>query len=112
MRFLTLTLTLNFVFGSLCLSGLLLACAPKAKEKKIIWEFSGGYTYTTSDSVDRFDTHIHKSTATSVEAGCSELESHSIDEYIKNGWHISNIRDADKNVDGGSCRGREALLDR
>lgn len=75
------------------------------KENKLVWEWTSGYTYTN------FGGFWGGNNSAEVSQACRN-ESASVSLEESNGWKIVSSNPADKNVQGGSCKGRDIMIER
>ena len=72
------------------------------KETKLIWESTSGYTYTN---------YGYYNNSAEVSQACTNANTYVAGEEA-NGWKIASSNPADKNVTGGTCKGRDIMLER
>ncbi len=72
------------------------------KETKVVWEWTQGYTYTNN---------YWTNNSAQVAQACGYANTLVANEE-ENGWKITSSNPADKNVDGGTCKGRDIMLER
>ncbi len=73
------------------------------KETKLMWEWTQGYTYTNWG--------WGGNNSAAVSQACSS-QGASIYAEEERGWKIISSNPADKNVQGGTCKGRDIMLER
>jgi len=72
------------------------------KETKLVWESTSGYTYTN---------YGYYNNSAEVSQACTIANTDVASEEA-NGWKIASSNPADKNVTGGTCKGRDIMLER
>lgn len=66
-------------------------------EQKIIWEWTGGFNW-------QYNAYV-------IRSQC-EKQSEKLDNYTSNGWKIVSSTPSTRNVNYGSCQGRDVVIER
>lgn len=66
-------------------------------EQKIIWQFTGGFTYQYNSAI--------------IQQQCMKQDE-KLDSYTSNGWRIVSSSPATRNVNYGVCQGRDVIIEK
>jgi hypothetical protein len=76
-------------------------------QTKLMWEWTSGYTF----SRQQYGFYVTDNSA-EVARACGMQQSTNVTYEESRGWKIVSSNPADKNVQGGSCKGRDIMLER
>lgn len=77
------------------------------KETKLMWEWTSGYTFSR-----QYVWGFLTDNSAQVSQACGLQQPTTVAYEESRGWKIASSNPADKNVEGGTCKGRDIMLER